>query len=108
MEEAFSTPNLSGNSSFQQAKSPTARREGRPREHGMGLPPAQRYHLQPLPILGNSSTLDHAGLNMRVPQSVTHHGDSIIQERLAKHNDEEGLINVDLFKDSQDCHRVHS
>lgn len=68
VEEAFPAPNLSGNSSFQQAKSPRARREERPREHGMGLPPAWGCHLHPLPILGESSTLGHVGLNIRVPK----------------------------------------
>lgn len=42
------------------------------------------------------------------PLAPTHHGDSVVQEGLAEHDDEEGLVHVDLFKNSQHCHRVHS
>lgn len=69
---------------------------------------ARCLEMSPLPILGDSSTLARVRLHIRVPQAPTHHGYSIIQERLAKHDDEEGLIYMDFLKDGQHCHGVHS
>lgn len=82
--------------------------ESGPREQGMGLPLAWGCQPHPLPTLGDTSALAHLRLHFRVPPAPTHHSDSIIQEGLAKHDDEEGLIYVDLFEDSQHCHGVHS
>lgn len=38
---------------------------------------------------------------------LTHHSDSIVEERLSKHQDVQQLVDVDLLKHSQDSDGVH-
>lgn len=36
----------------------------------------------------------------------THHSDAVVEQRLSEHQDEEDLVDVDLFKHSNDSNRV--
>lgn len=46
--------------------------------------------------------------NQLIIYQVTYHSYSIIQQRFSKHQDVELLIDMDIFKHSQHCHRIHS
>jgi len=107
-EVASPAPNLPGNTDHLGRQSPPGPGERRdPKSMARVCPQLGDVTCILCPSPEDSSTLAPVGLFVRVPQAPTHHGDSIVQERLAKHDDEEGLIYMDLFEDGQHCHGVH-
>lgn len=43
----------------------------------------------------------------RSPWSITHHGDGVVEQRLAENNNIKDFVNMDLFKDGEHCDRIH-
>lgn len=58
---------------------------------------------------GRSPTSQSMAVGVREwqPTVHSHHGDSIIEQGLAKDDDKESVVDVHLLKDSQHSHGVH-